>query len=135
MQLSCFGMNSSIRRHGSGLLLLGLLAVPLFGNSALAKSERTPNTAKQDQALVEGRKTWSKDSFSRRRRLLDGNQACVSGAQSSDALKACRKQHKEARRALRKEHHAYMNQVREQAGLPMRDKKSRCRKRRNKTAD
>ena len=36
MQLDCFGMKSSIRRHGSGLLLLGLLAVPVLGDSVLA---------------------------------------------------------------------------------------------------
>jgi hypothetical protein len=37
VSLHCFGMKSSIRRHGSGLLLLGLLAVPVLGESVLAK--------------------------------------------------------------------------------------------------
>jgi hypothetical protein len=37
-------MKSSIHRHGSGLLLLGLLAVPVLGYSAWAKAKRTPIT-------------------------------------------------------------------------------------------
>ena len=46
MQLDCFGMKSSIRRYGSGLLLLGLLSVPVpvLGESVLAKANRTPIT-------------------------------------------------------------------------------------------
>ena len=46
--------------------------------------------------------------------------ACVDDAESKHDLKTYRQQRKAARRALRKEHYAYMNQVREQAGLPIR---------------
>ena len=67
MQLGCFGMKSSIRRHGSGLLLLGLLAVPVFGESVLAKANRTPITPEQEQALIQGHRSWSKTSYSKRR--------------------------------------------------------------------
>ena len=120
MQLGCFGMKSSIRRHGSGLLLLGLLAVPVFGESVLAKANRTAITPEQEQALIQGHRSWSKTSYSKRRSAMDRTMACVDAAESKHDLKTCRQQHKAARRALRKEHHAYMNQVREQAGLPIR---------------
>jgi hypothetical protein len=123
-------MKSSIHRHGSGLLLLGLFAVPVFGYSALAKSNRTPITPRQEQLLIQGRKSWSKTSYGKRRTAMDRTLACVDAAQSKDDLKTCRKQRQEARRSLRKEHHAYMNQVREQAGLPNRDEESRRRKNR-----
>ena len=120
MQLDCFGMKSSIRRHGSGLLLLGLLAVPVFGESVLAKANRTLITPEQEQALIQGHRSWSKTSYSKRRSAMDRTMACVDAAESKNDLKRCRQQRKAARRALRKEHHAYMNQVREQAGLPIR---------------
>jgi hypothetical protein len=61
---------------------------------------------------------------------MDRTLACVDAAQSKVDLKICRKQRKEVRRAFRKEHRAYMNQVREQAGLPMRDEKPRRKKNR-----
>ena len=51
---------------------------------------------------------------------MDRTMACVDAAESKHDLKRCRQQRKAARRALRQEHHAYMNQVREQAGLPIR---------------
>ena len=126
-------MKSSIYRHGSGLLLLGLLAVPVLGYSALAKAKRAPIRPEQEQALIQGHKSWSKSSYGKRRSAMDRTLACVDAAQSKDDLKICRKQRKEARRALRKEHHAYMNQVREQAGLPIRDEKSRRRNRSKKS--
>ena len=121
-------MKSSIHRHGSGLLLLGLLAVPVLGYGALAKAKRAPITSQQEQALIQGHKSWSKTSYSKRRSAMDRTLACVDAAQSKDDLKTCRKQRKEARRALRQKHRAYMNQVREQAGLPIRDEKPRRRK-------
>ena len=120
MQLHCFGMKSSIRRHGSGLLLLGLLAVPVLGESVLAKANRTSITPEQEQALIQGHKSWLKTSYSKRRSAMDRTMACVDAAESKHDLKTCRQQRKAARRALRQEHHAYMNQVREQAGLPIR---------------
>ena len=113
-------MKSSIHRHGSGLLLLGLLAVPVLGYSALAKAKRTPITPQQEQALIQGHKSWSKSSYGKRRSAMDRTMACVDAAESKHDLKRCRQQRKAARRALRKEYHAYMNQVREQAGLPIR---------------
>ena len=123
-------MKSSIRRHGSGLLLMGLLAVPVLGESVLAKAKRTPITPEQEQVLIQGYKSWSKTSYGKRRSAMERMLACVESAQSKDDLKTCHKQRKEARRALRKEHHAYMNQVREQAGLLIRDEKPRRRKNR-----
>ena len=49
-----FGMKFSIRRHGSGLLLLGLLAVPVLGESVLAKANRTSITPEEEQGLIQG---------------------------------------------------------------------------------
>ena len=119
MYLHCFGM-TSIRRHGSGLLLLGLLAVPVFGESVLAKANRTPITPEQEQALIQGHRSWSKTSDSKRQSAMDRTMACVDAAESKHGLKTSRQQRKAARRALRNEYHAYMNQMREQAGVPMR---------------
>ena len=51
---------------------------------------------------------------------MDRMMACVDAVESKHELNTCRQQRKAARRALGKEHHAYMNQVREQAGLPIR---------------
>ena len=113
-------MKFSIHRHGSGLLLLGLLAVPVLGESVLAKAKRAPITSQQEQALIQGHKSWLKSSYGKRRSAMDRTLACVNAAESKHDLKTCRQQRKAARRALRKEHYAYMNQVREQAGLPIR---------------
>ena len=81
MQLGCFGTKSSIRRHGSGLLLLGLLAVPVFGESVLAKANRTAITPEQEQALIQGHRSWSKTSYSKRRSAMDRTMACVDAAE------------------------------------------------------
>ena len=113
-------MKSSIRGYGSDLLLLGLLAVPVLGESVLAKANRTLITPEQEQALIQGHRSWSKTSYSKRRSAMDRTMACVDAAESKHELKTCRQQRKAARRALGKEHHAYMNQVCEQAGLPIR---------------
>ena len=120
MLLGCFGSKSSIRRFASGLLLLGLVAVLVFGESLLPKVNRTPITPEDEQALIQGHRSWTKTSYSKRRCAMDRTMACVDAAESKHDLKRCRQQRKAARRALRKEHHAYMNQVREQAGLPIR---------------
>ena len=80
-------MKSSIRRHGSGLLLLGLLAVPVFGEGVLAKANRTPITPEQEQALIQGHRSWSKTSYSKRRSAMDRTMACVDAAESKHDLK------------------------------------------------
>ena len=123
-------MKSSIRGYGSGLLLLGLLAVPVLGESVLAKAQRAPITPEQEHALIQGHKSWLKSSYGKRRSAMDRTLACVDAAESKHDLKTCRKQRKAAGRALTQEHHLYMNQVREQAGLPIRDEQPRRRKNR-----
>ena len=70
-------MKSSIRRHGSGLLLLGLLAVPVLGESVLAKAKRTSITPEQEQVLIQGYKSWSKTSYGKRRSAMERMLACV----------------------------------------------------------
>jgi plasmid maintenance system killer protein len=89
-----------------------------------------PITLQQEQVLIQANKSWSKTSYSKHRSAMDRTLACIDAAQSKVDLKTCRKQRTETRRALRKEHRAYMNQVREQAGLPMREEKPRRRKNR-----
>jgi hypothetical protein len=51
---------------------------------------------------------------------MDRKMGCVDAAESKYDLKTCRQQRIAARRARRKQQHAYMNQVREQAELPIR---------------
>jgi hypothetical protein len=85
-------MKSSIHRYGSGLLLLGLLAVPVLGDSVLAKAKRAPITPEQEHALIQGHKSWSKSSYGKRRSAMDRTLACVAAAHSKDDLKTCYKE-------------------------------------------
>ena len=55
--------------------------------------------------------------------LLQGTQRCVDAAESISDLKDCRQRKKQARRSLRQDRRAYLNQVREDVGLPLRQKK------------
>ena len=76
--------------------------------------------------MIQGHKSWSKTSYSKRRSAMDRTFACVDAAQSKDDLKAFHKQRKEASRALHREHNAYVKGLCKQAGLPIREEKP-CR--------
>ena len=118
-----------MRISTASFALAAMLAAPLLAPapSALAVQDRSPE---QDKALFEARKTWAKDSYRRRLGLLQSHQRCMEAATSSSALKDCRQQKKQARKSLKQDHRAYINQVREQIGLPVRSEKKRARKRR-----
>ena len=118
-----------MRLSTTSLALAALLAVPATTllPAALAGRTRTPE---QDAALLQARKTWSKDSYQRRLDLLQSNQRCIDAAASRDALKQCRQQKRQARKSLREDHRAYMNKVRNQLGLPEKTGKKRDTKRR-----
>ena len=118
-----------MRLSTTSLALAALLAVPATTllPAALAGRTRTPE---QDAALLQARKTWSKDSYQRRLDLLQSHQRCIDAATSRDALKQCRQQKRQARKSLREDHRATMNKVRNQLGLPEKTGKKRDAKRR-----
>ena len=108
--------------------LAALLVVPAttMVPSALAGRDRTPE---QDTALFQARKSWSKDSYQRRLELLQSRQRCIDAAASADALKTCRQDMKKARKSLKQDYRAYMNEVRNQLGLPARNGKRDAKRR------
>ena len=68
------------------------------------------------QVLFQARKTWAKDNYQRRLDLLQRQQRCIDTAASADALKACRREMKKARKSLKKDYRAYTNKVRNSVG-------------------
>ena len=113
-----------MKRSALSLALLALLVVPGVesSRSVQAASKRSQD---QEQALVQARKNWSKQTYNQRLELMQRSQRCVDAAQSSRALKDCRKQKKQARKSIQQDRRAYLNQVREYVGLPARPKKKR----------
>ena len=108
-----------MKRSALSLALLALLVVPGVESlrSVQAASRRTQD---QEQALVQAHKNWSQQTYNQRLELMQRSQRCVDGARSIRALKDCRKRHKQARRSLRQDRRAYLNQVRDDVGLPAR---------------
>ena len=80
--------------------------------------------------MFQARKTWVTDHYERRLELLQSQQRCIDAAASADALKACLREMKKARKSLKKDYRAYMNKVRNQLGLPARSGKKRDAKHR-----
>ncbi|WP_186514176.1 hypothetical protein [Synechococcus sp. A15-44] len=101
------------------LAFASLLAAPVITTASSAAAGRDLS-AEQSQVLFQARKTWAKDNYQRRLDLLQRQQRCIDTAASADALKACRREMKKARKFLKKDYRAYMNKVRNQLGLPAR---------------
>ena len=101
------------------LALAAALASPLITMASSPAAERHLSP-EQSQALFQARKTWAKDSYQRRQELLQSQQRCIDAAASADALKACRREMKQARKSLKQDYRAHMNKVRNQLGLPAR---------------
>ena len=101
------------------LAFASLLAAPVITTASSAAAGRDLS-AEQSQALFQARKTWAKDNYQRRLDLLQRQQRCIDTAASADALKACRREMKQARRSLKQDYRAHMNKVRNQLGLPAR---------------
>ena len=79
----------------------------------------------QEQALVQAHKTWSQQTYNWRLDLMESRQRCVDASQSFSALKDCRRSSRKARQSLRQERRAYLNQVRDEIGLPALQTKKR----------
>ena len=111
-----------MKRSALPLLCLALLAVPgaEWTRSAQASSKRLQA---QEQSLVQAHKNWSRHTINQRLELLQSTQRCVDAAQSISDLTDCRQRKKQARRSLRQDRRAYLNQIREDVGLPLRQKK------------
>ena len=127
-------MNKTILQRSTGALLLTLLAVPLSVTAASDRPGRSGVSAEQKQALFQAKKTWSQDSYNRRLQLLQSNQRCIEAAETSTAIKNCRKQSKQAKRSIRNDRRVYINDVREQVGLPALEEGQRRMKRRKRQA-
>ena len=127
-------MNKAIFQRSTGAVLLTLLAVPLSVSAASDRSGRAAISPEQKQALFQAKKTWSQDSYNRRLELLQSNQRCIDAAETSTAIKTCRKQSKQAKRAIRNDRRVYINDVREQVGLPALEQRQRKMKRRKRQA-
>jgi hypothetical protein len=119
----------SMRISTTPLALAAVLAVPVVTLSSAASSKRDLSP-EQSQVLFQARKTWVTDHYERRLELLQSQQRCIDAAASADALKACRREMKKARKSLKKDYRAYMNKVRNQLGLPARSGKKRDAKHR-----
>ena len=108
----------------ASLALAAALAAPVITMASSPAAERHLSP-EQSQALFQARKTWAKDSYQRRQELLQSQQRCIDAAASADALKACRREMKKARKSLKQDYRAHMNKVRSQLGLPARSGKKR----------
>ena len=113
-----------MRISTASLALAAVLAAPLITVASSAAAGRDLSS-EQSQALLQARKTWSKDNYQRRLELLQSHQRCIDAAASADALKTCRQEIKKARKSLKQDYRAYMNKVRNQLGLPARTGKKR----------
>ena len=111
-----------MKRSALSLAFLGLLVVPGVESSRSVQAAAKPSQG-QEQALVQAHKNWSKQTYNQRLELMQRSQRCVDSAQSIRALKDCRKRHKQARKSQRQDRRAYLNQVRNDIGLPARPKK------------
>ena len=113
-----------MRISTASLALAAALAAPVITMASSPAAERHLSP-EQSQALFQARKTWAKDSYQRRQELLQSQQRCIDAAAAADALKACRREMKKARKSLKQDYRAHMNKVRNQLGLPARTGKKR----------
>lgn len=123
----------TMRISTASLALVAVLAAPVITTASSAAAWRDLS-AEQSHALFKARKTWAKDNYRRRLELLQSQQRCIDRASSSDALKVCRLEMKQARRSLKRDYRAYMKNVRIQLRLPARTGTKRDAKARNSQA-
>ena len=113
-----------MKRSALPLALLVLLVGPEGELSRSVQAAANPSED-QEQALVQAHKNWTKQTYNQRLELMQSSQRCVDAAQDIKALKDCRQSHKQARKSLRQDRRAYLNEVRNDVGLPARPKKKR----------
>ena len=106
-----------MKRSVLSLALLALLVVPGVESSRSVQAAAKPSQD-QEQALVQAHKNWTKQTYNQRLELMQSSQRCVDAAQDIKALKDCRKRHKQARKSMSQERRAYLNQVRDDVGIP-----------------
>ena len=108
-----------MRISTASLAFAALLAAPVItiAPSDAAGGDESPA---QVDVMFQARKTWAKDNYQRRQELLQSQQRCIDAAASADALKARRREMKQARKSLKQDYRAHMNKVRNQLGLPAR---------------
>ena len=101
------------------LAFASLLVAPLITIAPLDAVGRDESPA-QAEVLFQARKSWFKENYQRRLELLQSYQGCIDSASSMQEFKACRKDKKKARKSLKQDFRAYMNNARNQLGLPAR---------------
>lgn len=112
-----------MKRSALPLALLVLLVVPGVESSRSVQAAKPSQD--QEQALVQAHKNWTKQTYNQRLELMQSSQRCVDAAQDIKALKDCRQPHKQARKSLRQDRRAYLNEVRNDVGLPARQMRKR----------
>ena len=113
-----------MKRSALAIALLVLLVVPEVELSRSVQAAAKPSQD-QEQALVQAHKNWTKQTYNQRLELMQSSQRCVDAAQDIKALKDCRQSHKQARKSLRQDRRAYLNEVRNDVGLPARQMRKR----------
>ena len=113
-----------MKRSALPIALLVLLVVPEVELSRSVQAAAKPSQD-QEQALVQAHKNWTKQTHNQRLELMQSSQRCVDAAQDIKALKDCRQRHKQARTSLRQDRRAYLNEVRNDVGLPARQMRQR----------
>ena len=108
-----------MRISTASLAFAALLAAPVItiAPSDAAGGDESPA---QVEVMFQARKTWFKENFQRRLDLLESHQNCIDAASSMQKFKTCRKDKKKARKSLKRDYRAYMNNVRNQLGIPAR---------------
>ena len=127
-------MTSAFRQRRAGALLLTMLMLPMTVSAASSTSGRREKSPEQQQALFQAHKSWAKNSYNRRLELLRSSQRCVESAESIKAMKECRDQKRTAIRAYKTDKRAYLNDVRQQVGLPELKDRKKAGKRRKRQA-
>ena len=82
-------------------------------------------TPEQQQEIFRARKSWRKQSFNRRKSMMEKERRCINDSRDLAGFQACRNQFKQARRTLRSDYRAYINPVRRRVGLPPLEDKRR----------
>ena len=127
-------MIPAFRQRRAGALLLTMLMLPMTVSAASSTGGRREKSPEQQQALFQAHKSWAKNSYNRRLELLQSSQRCVESAESIKAMKSCRDQKRTAMRAYKTDKRAYLNDVRQQVGLPELKDRKKAGKRRKRQA-
>ena len=83
-------------------LLMALITAGLMLNGAAFADDGANENAERGKGW-EKAKARILDNIAKRRAMLDGFENCVKSASSKDAMKSCRKEHREKMKAMRAE--------------------------------